>query len=165
MLNKVLLQALIPHMSQITKNPWRKRLLVGGLLLIIAFAAVYWYIATDKYGDTKNVKSAYTVEAIPFIKEFIENDSLANARYTDQVITVKGSVSEIESADTTINIKFIDTTTGSYAIFAFQQQHLAEAKTVKVGDRVAIKGSCSGGIYSDILEATSISFKRSTLDN
>src|SRR5688572_29888841 len=125
-------------MSQITQNPWRKRLLVGGLLLIIAFAAVYWYIATDKYGDTKNVKSTYTVEAIPFIKEFIENDSLANARYTDQVITVKGSVSEIESADTTINIKFVDTTTGSYAIFAFQQQHLAEAKTVKVGDRVAI---------------------------
>lgn len=165
MLNKVLLQALIPHMPQKTKNPWRKHLLVGGLLLVIAFAAVYWYVATDKYGNTKNVKSAYTVEAIPFIKEFIENDSLANARYTDQVITVKGSVSAIETADTTINIKFIDTTTGSYAIFAFQQQHLAEAKTVKVGDQVAIKGSCSGGIYSDILEATSISFKRSTLDN
>ncbi len=95
---------------------------------------------------------------------FQQNDSAANKKYTDKIITVSGTVSEIEAADTTLNIKFVDTATGSYAIFAFQQQHLAEAKTVKVGDSVSIKGSCSGSIYSEILQATAVTFKRSTLN-
>jgi len=73
-------------------------------------------------------------------------------------------VSAIEAADTTLNIKFIDPVSTSYAIFAFQQQHQMEAKTIKVGDSISIKGSCSGGIYSEILDATAITFKRATLN-
>jgi hypothetical protein len=153
------------HMSTTKKkNAWRKRLLVSGLVLVILFAGIYWYYATEKYSDTKKVKSAYTVNATEFIKEFQNDPAAANTKYTDKIITVNGTVSEIEAADTTLNIKFIDTASGSYAIFAFQQQHAAEAKTLKVGDQVSIKGSCSGGIYIDILEATSISFQRSTLN-
>lgn len=146
------------------KNPWRKRILISGLALVLLFAGIYWYYATEKYGDTKKVKSAYTVNAKEFIQEFQKDAAAANSKYTDKIITVNGTVSEIEAADTTLNIKFIDSASGSYAIFAFQQQHAAEAKTLQVGDQVSIKGACSGGIYIDILEATSISFQRSTLN-
>ena len=48
----------------------------------------------------------------------------------------------------------------SYIIFAFQEQHLADAKSIKEGDNVIIKGSCSGGAYSSILETEFITFKR-----
>ena len=128
-------------------------------------AGVYWYYATEKYADTKDVKADFSVEALAFIREFQQDNNAANAKYSDKIIDVRGMVSEVEAVDTTYNIKFVDTTSGSYTIFAFQQQHIDEAKTVKVGDQVTIKGSCSGGIYSDILEATSISFKRSTLSD
>ena len=128
------------------------------------FACIYWIVATEKFADTKDRKAAYTVNALNFISEFQENDIAANEKYSDKIITVNGRVSEIEAADTALNIKFIDTTTGSYAIFAFQQQHLAEAKTIKPGDSVSVKGSCSGSIYSNILETTVITFKRSTLN-
>jgi type II secretory pathway pseudopilin PulG len=141
-----------------------KKLLVIGVIIILAAAAVYWYYATETFADTTKKKPAYTVNALDFIKEFRLNDSLANKKYTDKIITVNGTVSEIETADTTVNIKFVDTTTGSYAIFAFQEQHLGEAKTVKVGDKVSIKGSCSGGIYSEILGTEFISFKRCALN-
>lgn len=150
--------------QQKQKNSWRRRILAAGLVLVILFAGVYWYYATEKYADTKNVKSDYTVNAIEFIREFQQQPDESNKKYTDKIITVNGIVSEIEPSDTTLNIKFIDTASGSYAIFAFQSQHVNEVKSVKVGDQVSIKGSCSGGIYSDILEATSITFKRSTLN-
>ncbi len=151
--------------NQIKKrNPWRKRLLIGGLLVVLGIAVTYWIVATDTFSDTKNRKAAYTVEALDFIHEFEKDEKAANAKYADQIITVSGIVSEIEPADTTMNIKFSDTATGSYIIFAFQQQHLAEAKTVSVGDKVSIKGSCSGGILSEILGNIAISFKRSTLN-
>lgn len=153
-------------MSEQTKkrNPWPKRILLSILLLAVAFGIVYWVIATDTFSDTKDRKADYTVSAMEFIKEFQHNVNEANAKYADKIVTVNGRVTAIEAADTSLNIKFVDNVTGSYAIFAFQQQHLGEARTVKVGDSISIKGSCSGGIYSDILEATAITFKRSTLN-
>lgn len=146
------------------KRPWLKRLLVIGLVLVAIAAAVYWYVATEKFSDTKDRKAAFTVNAIDFIHEFEKNESEANKKYKDKIVTVNGRVSEIEAADTTMNIKIIDTTTNSFIIFAFQEQHLSEPKTVKVGDTVSIKGSFSAGIFSQIMEVVKIDFKRSALN-
>jgi len=152
-------------MAEVTKKKTGslKKILIAVLALIIIGAGIYWYVASEKFADTSKRKSVYIVKALDFIKEFLQNDSLANKKYADKIITVTGIVSGIESADTTINIKFIDKATGSYAIFAFQEQHLNEAKTLKAGDDVSIKGSCSGSIYSDILGTEIITFKRCAL--
>lgn len=147
------------------KSPWLKRILLSGLILVLIGAGIYWYVATEKFADTNDRDAAYTVNALEFIREFHANDSAANAKYRDKIITVTGTVSAVEPADSaTVNIKFIDTTTGSYAIFAFQEQHAAEARNVKEGDVVFIKGSCSGGTFSEILEVEKIDFKRSALN-
>ncbi|MBL7738398.1 MAG: hypothetical protein JNK14_04210 [Chitinophagaceae bacterium] len=154
-------------MSQqtIKRNPWRKRILVSVLILAVAVAGIYWYVATEKFSDTKDRKAAYTVNALDFIREFQQDDSAANMKYREKIITVNGRVSALEAPDTsTVNVKFVDTTTGSYIIFAFQDTHLAEGKSLKTGDTVSIKGSCSGGTYSDILEVTKIDFKRAALN-
>jgi hypothetical protein len=146
------------------KKFWLKKILIAVLAIVVVLAAVYWYVATKKFSDTKSITADYTLDALGFIGEFQQNIKAANEKYTDKIIVLNGKVSGIEAADTTLNIKFIDPATGSYVIFAFQQQHVAEAKSVKQGDSIAIKGSCSGGIYSDLLEVTAISFIRSTLN-
>ncbi|HEX7844773.1 MAG TPA: hypothetical protein VF476_03170 [Chitinophagaceae bacterium] len=147
------------------RKRWKKPLIIGGFLVVIGVAVAYWFVATEKFADTSNRKAAHTVNAIDLIKEFIANDSLANKKYTGKIITVNGTVSELEAPDsTTVNVKFVDTTTGSFLNFQFQEQHLAEGKGLKVGDSVSIKGSCSGSIYSDILGTTSISFQRAALN-
>ena len=148
-----------------TKRPWQKRLLISILILAGIGAAIYWYIATEKFADTKDREAAFTVNAIDFIREFRKDDSVSNKKYREKIITVNGRVSELESPDSaTVNIKFIDTTTGDYTIFAFQEQYLSEAKSVKVGDSVSVKGSCSGSIYSNLLYAYNIGFIRCTLN-
>lgn len=146
------------------RSPWLKRLLIAGLLLLVAAAGIFWYVQTRKYGDTKDIKADYEVNATEFIAEFQNDLEKANQKYSDKIITVTGMVSETELADTSMNIKFIDMTTGSYAIFAFQKQYLDEAKTVRAGDNVSIKGSCSGGVFSRLRKVTSITFQRCTLD-
>jgi tRNA_anti-like len=150
------------------KNPRNKKVLkwslvTAGVLLLIG-AAVYLYFATLSHDDTASLKADYTVEAIPFIKEFEKDYKTANKKYAEKIIAVKGIVTTVEPADTTMNIKMADTTTGSYLIFAFQDQHMAEAKKLKPGENVLIKGSCSDGIYSDILGTYFVSFKRSTVE-
>lgn len=151
--------------TPIKKGPWKKRILWSVFILVLIGAGIYWYIATEKFADTSMEKSAFTVNVNDLIREFHANDSAANAKYREKIITVTGTVSAVEPADSaTMNIKFIDTTTGSYAIFAFQEQHVAEARNVKPGDIVTIKGSCSGGTFSEILEVEKIDFKRSALN-
>jgi hypothetical protein len=151
------------------KSPKNKKVLkwssigAGGLLLI--GAAAYFYFATLTHDDTSSLKTDYKVEAIPFIKEFEKDYKAANKKYAEKIIAVKGIVTETEPADTTMNIKMIDTTTGSYLIFAFQNNDMTKAKKIKPGDNVVIKGSCSDGIYSDILGTYFVSFKRSTIEN
>lgn len=146
------------------KKTWQK-LLFGGFILLLIGAGIYWYIATDTFSDTKGRKAEYSVKADDFLKEFQADSKNANLKYTEKIVEVSGTVSATEAADSSINIKIADTTTGSYVIFAFQDKDMAEAKTIKQGDLVSIKGSCSGGVYSKILETWAITFKRSTLSN
>jgi len=141
----------------------KKVLAVIFLLLVLGGGAI-WYIFNEKFSDTTETKADFTVNALDLIHEFEKNDSLSNKKYSEKIVVVNGMVSEVEAADTTVNIKMADTTSGSYIIFAFQQQHLAEAKTIKQGDQVSIKGSCSGGAYSEILETEFITFKRCALN-
>ena len=150
------------------KNPKNKKtlkwlLIAGGSSLLIGLV-IYFYFATLSHDDTASLKADYTVEAIPFIKEFEKDYKIANKKYAEKIITVKGMVTSIEPADTTMNIKMADTTTGSYLIFAFQDQHTDEAKRLKPGENVLIKGSCSDGVYSEILGTYFVSFKRSTVE-
>lgn len=145
-------------------KPVVKKWLIALMVVLLAGAAVIWYLFTLKHDDTATVKADFTVEAIPFLKEFETDLSMANKKYTDKVIAVNGTIAEIEMADTTANIKMSDTANGAYIIFAFQQQHLPEAKTLKVGDKISIKGVCSNGAFSSILETNYVTFNRSAIN-
>jgi hypothetical protein len=148
-----------------TGKYWLKRVLIAVVIIGLLGAGVAWYLINEKFSDTQSVKADYTVDAPAFIKEFEKDAAGANKKYTDKIVAVSGIVAATENpSDTITNIKFTDTATGSYAIFAFQGQHLKEAQQVKEGDKVAIKGSCSGGNFSEILGFTSIEFKRCALE-
>ena len=150
------------------KNPSTKKFikwfLFVGVIFLLSGVGVYMYYFSLKHDDTAGVKSDFTVEALPFIKSFEENSSEANKKYTEKIISVSGKISALDPVDTTLNIKFINSATGSYAIFAFQKQHLDQVKTLQKEDSVTIKGSCSGGEFSEILGTVFITFKRCVLE-
>ncbi len=140
----------------------------GGLffLIILLLAVAWiWYVFNEKYADTTQITPAFSVTALDLIHEFEKNDSLANKKYVEKIMVVSGEVSEVEGVDSTVNIKMADSTSGSYVIFAFQPQHFGLAKKIKLGEKVSIKGSCSGGAFSKILETEFITFKRCAINN
>ena len=145
-------------------KPTKRNIFMAILIILAGVAFGSWYMFTKKFDDTSKQGDGYTVNAIDFIKEFQKNDSLANLKYIEKFISVTGIVTEVESADSIVNIKLGDTATGSYIIFAFQQQNMHDAKSIREGDKVSIKGSCSGGVYSEILATEFITFKRIVLN-
>lgn len=146
-------------------KPVYKKIIIGVLILVLAAGGTIWYVLNEKFTDTAERKADYAVNALDLIKEFQKSDSLANAKYIEKIVTVNGVVSKIEPvSDTIVNIKMSDSATGDYIIFALQQEHASEAKQLKEGEQASVKGSCSGGTYSEILETRYISFKRSALN-
>lgn len=151
-------------MQPTTRKSWLKKLLLIVVILVAIGGITIYLIFSEKFEDTRKQKADFTLTAGDLISEFQQNDSAANKKYAEKIVLVNGKIAETEAADTTINIKMIDTLTGSYIIFAFQEQHIKEAKQLKEGDTVSIKGSCSGGSYSKILETEFISFKRCAIN-
>ena len=143
---------------------WIKKLLIIAIAVVVLGAIAVWYIFNEKFTDTLKVDASYNVDAQSFLKEFTKNDTLANKKYVEKIITVNGIISEVETMDSTINLKMTDTITNAYIIFAFQNEQIEKIKLLKEGDKVSIKGSCSGGVYSDILETETINFKRCILN-
>src|SRR5687767_3509248 len=101
----------------------RRALAISGLLLALAGGGIYWFVATEKFSDTSKRKAHYDVQAQEFIREFESDNKSANLKYSDKIVAVSGRIAEVERADTSVNVKFIDSTSGSYVIFAFQDQH------------------------------------------
>jgi len=136
---------------------------IGPLCTWLGYEFLSGQVLRD-HDHTADVRSAYTVNGLEMIREFQANDSLANAKYKEQIITVNGRASEVEILnDSTVNIKISDTT-GSYLIFSFGDKEAVTVKEIKQGDSISVKGSCSGGEYSDILGVNFITFKRSIIN-
>jgi hypothetical protein len=50
---------------------------------------IYWYIATEKFADTKGRQALYS-KAIDFIREFRKDDKGCQQKYREKIITVNG---------------------------------------------------------------------------
>ncbi|MFM8805751.1 MAG: OB-fold protein [Sphingomonadales bacterium] len=145
------------------KKKWLRWILLAIVVMALAGGAVFYYVMTAQFADTSSEKPAYSISAMDLLAEFQQNDSAANKKYTEQIIAVSGLVSEVEGADTSATVKFVDTLTGSYLIFDFQPGASRQAAAIQPGANVTLKGSCSGSIYSRLRNAHMISFKRSVI--
>jgi hypothetical protein len=128
--------------------------------LFILGLAITWYLFNIEFDKTQTVNADYKLSSLQLIHEFDKSNLESNKKYSDKIIEIVGEANEIEYADTSINIKMITPESSSYIIFSFQSDNMSTAKKIKKSDSVIIKGSCSGAIYSEILEANAISFKR-----
>ena len=143
---------------------WIKGIAITCLISLVTVGMIIWYIFSEKFTNTSERKADYTIDAVNLISRFEENNSSANKKYSEKIITVNGIISEPELADTVVNLKMTKSTTGSYLIFAFQKDYFKVLRKLREGDRVSIKGSCSGGAFSEILGAEFVTFKRCVIN-
>ncbi len=140
-----------------------KKILIATGLILLAGAGIVWYIFNEKFEDTATVKADQSIHATTLLTEFRTDLANANKNYTEKILSVKGTVSEIEKADSTFNIKMSDST-GAYLIFAFQSKNQQAVAAIREGDIISVKGSCSGGTFSKIMETVFVAFKRCIIE-
>lgn len=142
---------------------WKVFFVVAPLALsFFAFNQIKESQVSEKTAATDSLKATFNKDALQLIHEFVTADSASNAAYREQVMVIEGLVSELNATDSTATLSMADST-GSYVIFDFEKTAAKSVQSFQVGDRVKVKGVCSGSIYSDILETHTISFKQSII--
>ena len=150
---------------------WKgKRILKAAIFILpivisyLAFSQIKKSQVSEKTSATNTLKADFTVDALALINEFVSADTSSNNKYRNKIIVVNGIASEVNATDSTATLSMADST-GSYAIFDFEKDQASKVKSLKAGDKVSVKGVCSGSLYSDILGTQTISFKQSIINN
>lgn len=157
---------LLVTITTINANAWLKKtswILLGPVFAFAGFTVVKNYLETETFKSTSKLKADYVVTAKELIDEFEKDNPGVNSRYTGKILQVNGRITELEKADSIMNVKMEDMATGSYIIFAFEEKEQDRLAKLQPGDSISVKGEYSTGVYSRLRKTTFINFKRSVL--
>lgn len=86
----------------------------------------------------------YSLTAQNLIKEYQENELGTDKKYTEQIIEIEGHIHEISTLKGSSVITLKDPESDSSIICHMQAKDNKRALTLKKGQRVTIKGVCTG---------------------
>jgi DNA/RNA endonuclease YhcR with UshA esterase domain len=110
--------------------------------LLILAAAFYWY--QKPRAGLMNTKPDYSMEAKELYTAFQQNEQKANSRFIEKVILVKGTVDDVQAADSTINILLSGSNgMGGVNCSVSKDNNTLPALPLK-GTVIQIKGRCVG---------------------
>lgn len=126
----------------------KKILIVVLLLGIGAWYAYHEYNRRNK--DLAETSADVTIDAGTLLKNFQKDTAGANRNYVNKVIAVNGPVKKID-ADGNPVVIFLGTNGEMSSVkCSMDSTHAADYKSVKAGDKITLKGKCTGGVTDDL---------------
>ncbi len=135
--------------------------ILGVLVIMVLVATGFgFYLYTKKPADVRTLTSNYQLTATTLVAAFNADEKLANVKYLDQVIDVKGIVTDIKIDSAKQATIFLDGGDPLAAVTcSFYNEEAAAVKTIKPGEEVIIKGKCTGKLMDVVLNKCSIQKK------
>jgi hypothetical protein len=119
----------------------------GILVILVLIAAVYIYKEYNRTtADVKRLEPNFRTEAVTLIKEFEQNESEAQKKYSglNIVLSVKGFLKGIEMEGTNYTLLLGDTASMSSVRCRMDSAYVADAKNLAKGNQVTINGYFNG---------------------
>ena len=120
-------------------------------LLCVAYS---WREYNRKQKSTVDIDAFSSTTATILVKEFEVDETNANKKYNDQVVSVKGIIKSIELTDSTQRIILNGLTGG--VIGELEKSERKKVAQFKIGDSLILKGVCTGFLMDVILVRTII---------
>jgi DNA polymerase II small subunit/DNA polymerase delta subunit B len=131
----------------------KKRILLA--FISVAFIGGAWFGYSEynrKVKDLSTVTAEITLQTNELIAAFENNETVANAKYLDKIIAVKGCVKEIEKNDRGhYSIVLGDKAGMSSVRCSMDSVHVKDILMVKEGSVVTVKGACTGFNADELL--------------
>lgn len=124
----------------------RKKIILIAVLLVLAAVGIYAYREYHRTNtDLASVEADYTVQATDLANEFMTNDSAADSKYRNKILSVQGVVKGVDKAEGDCTIVLGDTTDMAPSVRCMlDSTHTALGTAFKKGDKVVIKGAITG---------------------
>ena len=119
----------------------------GILVILLLVAGIYIYKEYNRTtADVKKLEPNFSTEAITLIKEFEQNETNAQKKYTglNIVLSVKGYLKGIEMEGNNYTLILGDSASMSSVRCRMDSTHVADAKNINKGALVTINGYFNG---------------------
>lgn len=129
-----------------------KAILVTIVALIVVFLVSYLYLRYMPAKNIEKIHADYTITATALANEYSEAVEESDKKYIDRIITVSGTISNI-STDQNQALVFIlnDGSTDVGVLCTIDQTSAKKALNYTAGDKVTIKGMCTGMLFEVVL--------------
>ena len=120
------------------------------IIALVAAGAVYFYVFVYSVQNHRNIndEDAITVVADSLTQHFINDEAIANAKYLNKVLAVKGIVIDTASNQQGKATVTIGNASSMANVFVTLSERPVGA--IKLNDTIRIKGVCSG-FLSDVV--------------
>jgi exopolysaccharide biosynthesis protein len=127
-------------------------ILLISLIIILLFSATYLYI---RYMPDKSISkqaSDFSLSATELAKEYENSPKESDRKFIDRIMEVTGTISEI-TYDQNKSVVFIlrENEAELGILCTLNQDNTKRTLRYKKGDRVTIKGTCSGMLFEVVL--------------
>lgn len=118
-----------------------KKIVISSLVLILVLFLGYKYLYHE-HRDIATEKAAFSVTVNQILKEFVADETNANAKYLDKSITVKGKITTIDSVTNSVVL--------DEKVFVL----FTNSANVKLNENIVVQGRLIG--YDSLLEEIKI---------
>ncbi len=131
-----------------------RRLIFVILILAVVIGLYGIYLFNKKPVDTRDEKADYQISAVDLVKEFSMDEEKATKKYSNKILLVAGTVSEVNLTSATVFVDAGDPIASvTCSFYADEQPHILRLKN---GDAVQIKGKCTGKLTDVVLNNCSL---------
>jgi hypothetical protein len=129
-----------------------KKLILITIAAAVIAAIVGFLLYNKPHRNIASATSDFVVEAPALLQEFTQNEAVANEKYLDKVVAVKGKV-KLMTPDDEGNLNLILDAADEMAgvICTIPKADAESAAGVKEGDEVVVKGVCTGVLMDVVL--------------
>ena len=129
---------------------YKRKILGFGIIIagIVACLGLYLFQKPAERVITQDAE--FNVKATDIFNEFDKNESLANKKYLNKIVSVKGEISDISAVDS-VGINVMLTADNPLFGVSCQLPFGAPDSSLKVGDEVQITGLCTGKLMDVVL--------------
>jgi hypothetical protein len=137
----------------------KKKIITSLSLGAIIILAVVLYMFNQPARDVQATKTDFSFNASAIVNEYLTDANAANAKYLDEegvskVLEISGIISNISEDFNKQKVILLKSTTDKAGVSAtFTKETNANTNTLKIGDKITIKGVIrSGASYDPDLE-------------
>ncbi len=133
-----------------------KKILVAIFLVSTLAIAIGLYFFNLKPKDIRTEDAQYEITANQLVKEFSDDESMADKKYVDKVIIVNGIISDIKITDKESSMSLQSDDPMAGVTCSFYTDEAKNLKGLTIGNPVKVKGKCTGKLMDVVLNNCSL---------